>query len=53
VRFTSLEKEAVAILHAMVLESIIGFFVRDVETIWRRFNIALYLEIDQLHIKAV
>jgi len=39
VRFALLESEAVAMLHAMALESIVGFFVGCVKAIWRGVNV--------------
>jgi hypothetical protein len=39
VRFALPESEAIAVLHAMALESIVGFFIGRVKTIWRGSNI--------------
>jgi len=36
---TPIEYEAVAMLHAMAFEGIVGFFVGCVMTIWRRGNV--------------
>ena len=39
IRHTLPESEAIAILYAMALESIVGFFIGCIKTIWRGSNI--------------